>query len=110
MIAVTGEWLDASGSPCAGTVTFQLVRAMQDTSDKIIVPSTSIEATLDVDGKISQNLYANDDTTTEPLSSMYSVEENITGTSAPKTYNVVIPHAAAGATIDLAQLAPAGNA
>lgn len=86
---------------------------MQDSTDKLFADASTnpLTATLNGSGQISVNstvgivLIANDDTTTQPTGSTWVVTENITG-SPSRTYDVVIPHAAPGGTIDLSQLSP----
>jgi hypothetical protein len=117
-IVVTGTYLQPSGTgdgltPSAGTVSFQLSALLQDSTDKEFVDAitTPLLATLNGSGQISIGetvgivLIANDDDTTQPTGSTWIVTERITGAPS-RTYDVIIPHTAAGGTIDLAQLSP----
>jgi hypothetical protein len=108
-ITVTGDFKDAAGNTLAGSVQFTLSGPMQDSADKIIVAPVQITAEVTA-GALSQSLYANDDTTTQPPGTSYAVVEQVGGVS--RRYNITVPHAAGSGTIDLAQLAPptAGSA
>lgn len=105
-ITVTARYYKPDGSPAAGSVRFQLSAAATAPADRAIVPLTSVKALLDTAGAISVVLAASDDPDWSASGLTYQVTERIVG-AEPRTYNVAVPAAAAGGTVDLAALAPA---
>jgi hypothetical protein len=105
-LTVTGNYQMASGAAAAGQVEFTLTGDMQDAATKKIVAVSTVVVPL-VNGAFSATLYANDDASTTPTGVAYQVVERITGTTATRSYQVVLPSASAGGTVDLSTLAPA---
>ena len=101
-ITVTATYVMPDGSVPEGYVTFQPTAAMANGTK--IVPASPISVSLDSSGHFSVALDANDDSGTVPSGVAYAVTEDVGGVS--RTYNVVIPSAASGGTIDLSALAP----
>jgi hypothetical protein len=101
-ITVTKSWENPDGSEATGSVTFTLSSQMTDTSTGESVAVETITATLAA-GSISQTLLANDDETTIPPGTTYTVVETIDG-GATLTYPITVPSAAAGGTATLASL------
>jgi len=113
---VTATYLAPDGTPsaglapAAGRVTFQLSAELQDSTDEefVVAPTIPLSATLNSSGQISIVLIANDDTTTQPIGSTWTVTESITGAPS-RTYSVSIPAASPGGTVDLSALSPSVN-
>jgi hypothetical protein len=103
-ITITGTWKEADGTtPARGRVVLQLSRALQDSSTNTIRAAYREVVPLNANGAISKVVVANDDVTSTPTGTSYHVREEIVG-AAVREYDVVIPAAAPGATIDLADL------
>jgi hypothetical protein len=102
-ITVTGTYLNADGTACAGTVTFTLSEPI--TNSGVIYHQAPQVATLNGSGAISQILVANDDTGTTPTGSFYTVSEVLSGAPS-REYSITAPHTAVGSTIDLSTLMP----
>lgn len=102
-VTVTGTYHTEAGAPASGTVTFTLSEPI--TNSGVTVAAVPVEATLDASGGLSQVLPANDDTDTAPAGSTYVVIEDITG-APTRTYTIVVPSAATGGTVTLAELMP----
>lgn len=105
-ITVTGTYLESgTGDPQAGRVTFLLTAPMRQPEGNLTIAPSLITATLDDEGSFSVELYATNDTATEPLGVTYEVTERISGCALNK-YFVSIDKDAIFATVDLADLAP----
>ena len=104
---VTHTFENADGSVAAGVVTFTLDDQM--TNGTTTIMPTRFEATLDLDGDISQALISNIDTNTvppPPWNTRWRVDFHITGASQ-RTYWIVVPAAPGGSqTLDLFDLLP----
>lgn len=80
LVTVTGTYVDASDSPCTGTVAFRPVAPAGNTSTARLVYDLYVDATLDANGALSVDLVASDDddwALDGPL--QYYVLENIQG-------------------------------
>lgn len=90
------------GATPTGSVTFTLSERIHDGSghevepEPIVVPLTS--------GAISASLYANDDTTTVPSGSFYTVEFFLAGVASRAPIEIIVPHTAPSGTCTLASL------
>jgi hypothetical protein len=103
-ITVTGTYIDIAGNPIAGQVRFTPRAVLKNTTSNIILINSSITVTLNSSGAFSQALVATDDTDAAPLNFTYQVEEAFIG---GRTYDILLPSATVGGTLDLADVAPA---
>jgi hypothetical protein len=105
-VTVTGYWTNSdSGAPATGTVTFTPNAVLQDGTSapaNIVLPKP--QAAVLVNGAISVQLMATDDSHLSPSGWVYTVSENIAGQASNRTYQVQLP--AAQAPFDLAKVAP----
>lgn len=109
-ITVTGTFVDASGVPLAGYVLFTPSITAADPTDNAIVPMAPVRANLDTNGAISVALAATDDTTWAVPGWTYSVKVHLnTANVADRTYNIEVPAASAGGTLDLADAIEVDN-
>lgn len=103
-ITVTGTYLDIAGDPIAGQVKFTPRAVLKNVTSNIILINSTITVTLDGSGSFSQALVATDDSDAAPLDFTYQVEEAFVG---GRTFDMLLPSATVGGTIDLADVAPA---
>lgn len=101
-IVLTATYRNPDGSIPLGNVSFRLTAAMENGG--VIAPAGPSTVALSSTGTLSIALDANDDSGTLPSGVAYTVTEEV-GDSV-REYNVIIPHAAAGGTIDLSVLTP----
>lgn len=106
IINVTATYVDYSGNPLSGTVTFtpQIPTDAKDGVYKQIIVPLAITATLDGSGHISVNLPASDDPDITPTGWTYQVVEAI-GTFL-HTYSITVPVSTVG-SLDLSSIAEA---
>lgn len=100
-ITVTGTYIDISGAPIAGQVRFTPRAVLKNVTSNIILINSSITVTLNSNGAFSQALVATDDTDAAPLNFTYQVEEAFIG---GRTYDILLPSATVGGTLDLADV------
>ena len=103
-ITVTGTYLDIAGDPIAGQVKFTPRAVLKNVTSNIILINSTITVTLNAQGAFSQVLVATDDTDAAPIGFTYEVEEAFIG---GRTYDILLPSATVGGTIDLADVSPA---
>lgn len=103
-ITVTGTYLDLTGDPIAGQVKFTPRAVLKNVTSNVILINSTITVTLDANGSFSQALVATDDTDAAPIDFTYRVEEAFVG---GRTFDMLLPSATVGGTIDLADVAPA---
>lgn len=103
IVTVNAKYLLPDKTPATGTVTFALSAQLKDGSADEIIEPIPVTVSLNNSGSISVALVANDDVTTVPTGSTYSVTETIAG-APTKTYSITVPKA--NATINLADIAP----
>lgn len=102
-VTVTGKWVDNSGNPKMGTVTFQLSTELSNPNGTpSMVPASEYPVTLNSQGQISVTLQAVNDTNTTPTGAVWNVLEQIQG-APPVRYAVSITTAMAP-TVDLSSL------
>lgn len=105
-VTVTGTYVETgTGNPLSGRVTFLLTAPLRQPQNNLTVGPTLITETLDENGQISVDLYATNDTQTEPLGVTYEVTERISG-SALNKYFISLDKDSILGTVDLADLAP----
>jgi len=103
-ITVTGTYLDLTGEPIAGQVKFTPRAVLKNVTSNVILINSTITVTLDAAGSFSQALVATDDSDAAPIDFTYRVEEAFVG---GRTFDMLLPAATVGGTIDLADVAPA---
>jgi len=103
-ITVTGTYIDISGNPIAGQVKFTPRAVLRNVTSDVIIINSTITVTLDANGSFSQALVATDDTDAAPVDFTYKVEEAFVG---GRTFDIALPAATAGGTIDIADISPA---
>lgn len=103
-ITVTATYLESgTGVPLEGRVTFLATAPMRQPEGNITVSPTLITAVLDENGQISVDLYATNDSTTEPLGVTYEVTERIRGAAVNK-YFIEVDEGSPLGTLDLADI------
>jgi hypothetical protein len=103
-VTLTGTYLDGSGSPLAGTVTFTPSAPLADSADGRIVRQKPVTATLDDSGAFSAALIATDDTAFEPSGWTWIAKEQISGLPVTQ-WSFALP-LTGGSTQDVSALAP----
>ncbi|MEV4350972.1 hypothetical protein AB0J83_41475 [Actinoplanes sp. NPDC049596] len=111
-ITVTGKYLAADGTPLSGYLVFTPSIKAADSADNAIVPPAPYKVTLDGSGAFSVALMATDDPQWNDPGWTYSVREVMQKqrddnngslyTVSDSTYNIEVPAASAGGTLDLA--------
>jgi lysophospholipase L1-like esterase len=104
-ITVTGSYTTAGGDPAEGSVSFQLRRAIIDSSANVVVARTTHTVELDAAGAFSVSLAATDDAESLPVGNTYQVVERINGARTQR-WSFELPHDAPDATVDMADLVP----
>lgn len=100
-ITLTGKFLDSTGAPLSGTLSFTPVPELVDPANAILY-SAPVNATLDGTGAFSVTLICTDNANLLPVGWFYSVIENVRGT---RTYPIYVPHSY-GSTVDLSTVVP----
>jgi hypothetical protein len=103
-ITVTGTYLDIAGNPIAGQVKFTPRAVLKNVTSNVILINSTITVTLDANGAFSQALVATNDSDAAPINFTYRVEEAFVG---GRTYDILVPSATVGGTLDLADVSPA---
>lgn len=107
LIQVVGTYVDMSGNPMSGTVTFTpdvSVTIAEDSVYKQLIVPLTISATLDGSGHFSVNLPASDDPDITPRGWTYNVVETMG--SFTRKYAITVPVSTVG-PLDLSTVAPA---
>lgn len=100
-ITVTGTYLDTTGVPLSGSLTFTPPAQLVDVATAIMY-AAPVTATLDSSGHFSVTLICTDNSTLSPAGWSYTVVETIMGT---RSYTIYVPHTL-GSSIDLSVLVP----
>lgn len=103
-ITVTGTYLDIAGNPIAGQVKFTPRAVLKNVTSNVILINSTITVTLDANGAFSQALVATNDSDAAPINFTYIVEEAFVG---GRTFDILVPSATVGGTLDLADVSPA---
>ncbi len=103
-ITVTGTYLDIAGNPIAGQVKFTPRAVLKNVTSNVILINSTITVTLNANGAFSQALVATNDSDAAPIDFTYIVEEAFVG---GRTYDILVPSATVGGTLDLADVSPA---
>jgi hypothetical protein len=104
-ITVTGKYLAPDGTALSGYLLFTPSIKAADSTDNAIVPVAPYKVTLDANGAFSVALMATDDPQWNDPGWTYEVQEVITTTQGVRkksTYNIEVPAASAGGTLDMA--------
>jgi hypothetical protein len=102
-VTVTGEYLDAEGTPLTGQVAFDISSPLKDANHKIVLSKTTIRRHL-VGGQFSVVLPVTDDTDLSPSGWYYTVTERI-DRSAVRSFHFLLP-ASVAPDIDVSELTP----
>lgn len=104
LITVTGQFIDLTGTPCVGTVTFKpsYSNVLKDDAAPVSIVPITLTATLDGTGAISINLPATDDPDIIPMGWSYTVTYSFVGFS--QSFSIVVPYD--GGNIDLTTVSP----
>jgi hypothetical protein len=104
-VTLTGTYLDGSGSPLFGTVTFAPSVPLTDAANSEIVLQAPITVAVNSGGQFSVPLYATDNTVLAPSGWTWQITENIAGLT-PSAWSFFLAYAN-GATQDISSLTPA---
>ncbi len=100
-ITVTGTYVDMSGAPLSGTVTFVAsVNRLRDPDADVIITDYPFVATLDGSGSFSIELPATDDSDLVPSPWYYRVTENLN--DHRETFFMEVPQSSPGGVLDMA--------
>lgn len=101
-INLTGTFLDTSGNPLSGTITFTPPPELLDPGNAVLY-GAPVTATLDSSGHFSVTLICTDNPALQPVGWSYYVTEHIAGT---RTYAIYLPHSL-GSSADISSVVPA---
>lgn len=99
-IIVTGNFVDFTGTPIAGQVSFTIPQTLIDETEPTIIVRSSAVSDINQTGSIQQVLPISVDPDVAPTNFLYTVNELFEG---GRTYQISLPDEL---TIDLASLAP----
>lgn len=100
-ITLTGTYLDSTGAPETGTISFVPPPELVDINTAIMY-SKAVTATLDMSGSFSVTLICTDNPTLLPVGWSYTVTENISGT---RSYSIYLP-SSLGSSTDISGRVP----
>lgn len=101
---VTGTYVDLSGNPVRGSISFTPQTIIKETSANVIIIPTIVNKTFDTTGTFSVTLPCTNDPDVTPEPFVYTIEENFSG---GRTFAIALPISIAGTTVNLADLLPA---
>lgn len=102
-VTVRGRFLDPSGRPLSGAVTFRAPAQLTFPQSDVILGGPVV-APLDAQGAIEVTLPATDAPDMDPSGWAYIVAEQLAGIPVGRTYNILLPKAQP--LVDLADIAP----
>ncbi len=102
-VTVRGRFLDPSGRPLSGAVTFRAPAQLTFPQSDVILGGPVV-AQLDAQGSIEVTLPATDAPDMDPSGWAYIVAEQLAGIPVGRTYNILLP--TAQPLVDLADIAP----
>jgi len=105
VVTLTGTFLDGSGQPVAGQVTFAPSVELVDATSEEIVCEAPVVVAVNSGGQFSVQLYATDNVGLVPAGWTWSITELISGL-APYTWSFFLPYTS-GSTQDISALTPA---
>lgn len=100
-ITVHGTFLDSTGAPLSGSLSFAPNCELVDLNNAALYP-TPLVVTLDMSGTFSTTLICTDNPTLYPTGWSYTVTESV---RTPRSYPISLPHGL-GSTVDLSALMP----
>jgi hypothetical protein len=103
-VTLTGTYLDGSGQPLFGTVTFAPSVPLTDITDSEIVLQSPVTVAVNSAGQFSVALYGTDDADLAPSGWTWQVTESIAGLT-PSTWSFFLAYAD-GTTQDISALTP----
>ncbi len=106
LVVLAGRFTGPDSNPASGTVTFRASVASQSPTHDLLLPASTLVATLDAAGEFTVDLYATDDTDWAAPGWTWEVTERISGADH-RVYNVEIAAASAPGPVQLADLSPA---
>lgn len=101
---ITGTYVDLSGNPVRGSITFKANTIIKDVTLNVIIIPVSIVKTFDANGSFTVTLPCTNDPDVTPEPFAYAVEENFGG---GRSFGIGLPISIAGTTINLADILPA---
>lgn len=101
---VIGTYVDLSGNPVRGSISFTPQTILKDTTLNVIVIPTIIAKTFDANGSFTITLPCTNDPDVVPQPFVYTLEENFAG---GRSFSIALPISIAGTTVNLADLLPA---
>jgi hypothetical protein len=108
VVLLTGTYLDGSGTPACGTVTFVPSVPLTDPADFEIVLQVPVTVMVNSAGQFSVSLYATDNADLQPAGWTWQVTENFAGLLTA-TWSFFLPRAD-GSVQDISSLAPVAEA
>lgn len=105
LITVTGKYTKIDGTPESGRVTFKMPGFLRSAaSDEVISPG-AFYADLDIDGRVSFQVFATDDANWNPSGWQYHIIVALSNSRT--TLAAPVPYASQNDTIDLGDMLPA---
>lgn len=101
---VIGTYVDLSGNPVRGSISFTPQTILKDTTLNVIIIPTIISKTFDANGSFTITLPCTNDPDVVPEPFVYTLEENFAG---GRSFSIALPISIAGTTVNLADLLPA---
>jgi hypothetical protein len=101
---VIGTYVDLSGNPVRGSISFTPQTILKDVTLNVIVIPVIIVKEFDANGSFTITLPCTDDTDVLPQPFIYTLEENFGG---GRTFSIALPLSVANTTLNLADLLPA---
>lgn len=103
-VLVTGRYIDVTGAPVRGSVTFDLDTPLANSGASVIITETAYTVPLDGTGSFSAALPATDDPDNAPSGWVWRLTPNFDGAPAPFTFELP---ASLAPSVDISLLAPA---
>jgi hypothetical protein len=101
---IIGTYVDLSGNPVRGSISFKPQTIIKDTVLNVIVIPTIIVKTFDANGSFTVTLPCTNDPDVAPQPFVYTLEENFSG---GRSFSIALPISIADTTVNLADLLPA---
>jgi hypothetical protein len=106
-VEISHQFSNADGTAASGTVEFTLSGRMTNGTQSIM-KTAAVTVALDGTGSFTKALPANDDAGTVPVGVQWLVALRVAGADE-ETYEVTVPSAAPGHTVDLGSLLPSAQ-
>lgn len=101
---ITGTYVDLSGNPVRGSITFTANTILKETAANVIIIPVVIVKEFDANGSFTITLPCTNDPDVTPEPFAYAITENFTG---GRSFGIGLPISIAGTTINLADVLPA---